>query len=42
MRLSLTAKRLFRDKSDEVSGKITCDHEDDVIDDKPQDEFPSM
>ena len=42
MRLSLTAKRLFRDKSDEVSGKITCDHENDVIDDKPQDEFPSM
>jgi hypothetical protein len=34
--------RFFGDKSDEVSGKITCDHEDDVIDDKPQGEFPSM
>ena len=38
----MAAKRALGDESDEVCGEIARDHEDDVVDDEPHDEFPSM
>src|SRR6266446_5061031 len=38
----LAAKLAFGDETDGVGGEIACDHEDDVIDDEPHDDFPLM